>query len=127
MDDMALSLHPRALAHLGDSVYELWVREKAIAHHQQSKALHQFTTQRVNAHIQALLLEQLRPRLSEVEQEIVRRAQNMPVPTGRRNEQSTYRKATALEALVGYWYLTDRECLSRHRDVVLDLLAQLIL
>jgi ribonuclease-3 family protein len=91
---------------LGDAVYELWVREEAICHSDKSQDLHRFTTARVNADTQARLLEELSPTLSELEMDLIRRAQNMPVPASRRSNQAIYRKATAFEALVGWWYLT---------------------
>lgn len=97
--------HPRALAHLGDAVYELWVREAAIALSDKSDILHRYTTNRVKAATQSQLLETLFDTLPPDEQAIVKRARNLPVPTGRRSNQGVYRQATAFEALVGYWYL----------------------
>lgn len=99
--------HPRALAHLGDAVYELWVRELALTQaSDHTKELHRYTTKRVNASVQAALLSELLPMLSDEELALVKRAQNMPVSTGRRSNQATHRRATAFEALIGYWHLT---------------------
>ncbi len=118
--------HPRALAHLGDAVYELWIREEAILHHDKSAALHRYTIERAKADTQAGLLEALLPGLNETELDIVRRAQNMPVTSHRRNQQNAYRKATGFEALVGYWYLASPETLPQKRLDVLQQLALLV-
>lgn len=118
--------HPRALAHLGDAVYELWIREMAIGQSEKSKELHYYTTQRVNAKTQAKLLERVLPDLSEPMLSVVKRAQNMPVTTGRRSEQAVYRKATAFEALIGLWYLTEPENLSTRKNQVLHQLHMLM-
>lgn len=119
-------LHPRVLAHLGDAVYELWVREAAVAHHHSVHDLHRYTTQRVKAQTQADLLEALTLSLTNEEQDLVRRAQNMPVTTGRRSNQALHRKATALEALIGYWYLSDPEKLPNRKAHLLGLLDVMV-
>lgn len=117
--------HVRALAHLGDAVYELWVREQAISRYQKNVDLHRYTTSLVNAKVQGMLLERLLPALSDAELDIVRRAQNIPVSTGRRANQSLHRKATAFEALVGYWYLVHPGQLPQNKAKTLDLLRQI--
>ena len=47
--------------------------------------------------------------LTEEEKEIARRGRNLPIPIGRRSNQSEYRQATAFETLIGWWYLNDVE------------------
>lgn len=102
------AIHPRALAHLGDSVYEVVVRQLALVHcAQQVEALHEFTTRRVQAGFQVGVLRALEPELNEGELDIVRRARNLPTPASRRKNQSLHRHATGFEALVGYLYLKD--------------------
>ena len=49
----------RNLAHLGDSVYELFIREYTISQTQNIKKLHKLTVSFVNAEFQAKLLEKL--------------------------------------------------------------------
>ncbi len=107
---------------MGDAVYELWIREDAIARFQKSNDLHRFTTARVKAETQAKLLDALLPTLPETVRELVKRAQNLPVPPARRSNQALYRKATAFEALVGYWYLHDPN-LKQYQATILSLLA----
>jgi ribonuclease III family protein len=118
--------HPRALAHLGDAVYELWVRETAITFEGSNHDLHRYTIKRVNAEIQSKLLEVLLPSLPEDVQALVKRAQNMPVPSSRRSNQSIYRKATGFEALIGYWYLQEFDTLEAKKKQVLQLLEQIV-
>ncbi|MBO5739156.1 ribonuclease III [bacterium] len=97
----------RNYAHIGDSVWELFVRNYVIYKTSNSKLLHKMTTERVNAIFQKDLLLLLTPNLSDDEKELARRARNLPIPIGRRNIQSDYRQATAFEVLIGYWYLHD--------------------
>lgn len=119
--------HPRALAHLGDAVYELWVREAAIGYSEKSQELHRYTTLRVKAHTQAVLLDSLLPTLPGDLQALAKRAQNLPVSVNRRSNQTTHRKATALEAVIGFWYLITPEQLPQYRVKILSLLEDLLL
>ena len=104
ISDMSL----RNLAHLGDSVYELFVREYTISLTQNVKKLHKLTVSFVNAEFQANLLGQIESILSDEELEIVRRGRNIPVTTSKRINHKLHRAATALEALLGWLYLNDR-------------------
>ena len=100
--------HPRALAFLGDAVFELHVRQVAVAKGlSHSDELHRFTTARVNATRQSELLHHLKPHLTEPELDIIRQARNQAVGSSRRNDQNIYRQATGLEALMGALSLTD--------------------
>lgn len=100
------SYHPRALAHLGDGVYELHVREKALqVCSNKADDLHRFSIGRANATFQVRLLEVLAEILTPEEQEMVRRGRNAGVSVGRRSNQALHRQATAFEALIGYLYL----------------------
>jgi ribonuclease III family protein len=110
--------HPRALAHLGDAVYELFVREQALTSlgDRQSHALHRYCTHRVCAAYQATWLQSWQATeglLSEQEQAIVRRARNLPVTTKRRMDQGLYRQATGFEALLGWLHLTNKPRLAQ--------------
>ena len=98
----------RNYAHIGDAVWEVFVREFVIEKTSNSKALHKMTTDRVNASFQKDLLNILMPNLTEKEQELARRGRNLPIPIGRKNIQADYRQATAFEVLIGYWHIHDR-------------------
>ena len=98
----------RNYAHIGDSVWEVFVRTYTIYKTSNSKLLHKITTDRVNATFQKDMLNILMPALTDEEQEIARRARNLPIPVGRRSIQADYRQATAFEVLIGFWYLHDK-------------------
>jgi ribonuclease III family protein len=118
--------HPRALAHLGDAVYELWIREAAITQFQKNVDLHRFTASRVKAQTQCQLLERILPTLNTDLEALVKRAQNIPVPVGRRSSQAVYRKATAFEALVGYWYLYQPDALEEYKAQIFRFLNEIL-
>lgn len=98
----------RNYAHIGDSVWEVFVREYTVFKTSNSKLLHKITTQRVNAAFQRDMLELISEELTEEELDLARRARNLPIPVARRAIQQEYRQATAFEALIGYWYLQDK-------------------
>ena len=70
--------------------------------------LHKKTSMFVKAETQAQMVEELLSLLSEEEQNIVRRGRNAKSYTTAKNASvSDYRKATGLEALIGYLYLSE--------------------
>ncbi len=113
----------RHFAYLGDAVWELFVRERTVLQTPNAGVLHKITTDKVKAGFQAQLLEELMNILTEEEKEIARRARNLPIPVGRRSNQSEYRQATSFEALIGWWYHHDKNRL----DDVLQMLANRII
>lgn len=98
----------RNYAHIGDAVWELFVREYTVFKTQNAKILHKITTDRVNTVFQKNLLNIIMPELTDEELELVKRARNLPIPVARRTIQKDYRQATAFEALIGIWYLHDK-------------------
>ena len=98
----------RNYAHLGDCVWELFVRNYTVLKTSNSKLLHKMTTDRVNAVFQHKMLEYIMSELTEDEAELARRGRNLPIPVGRKNIQHDYRPATAFEVLIGYWYMHDK-------------------
>jgi ribonuclease III family protein len=92
---------------LGDAVYELHIRQQLLQRPCSVHQLHQKTVQRVRAEAQAVLVEPLRSYLHPSEQEILKRGHNANSTVPQRLDPETYRKATALEALLGYLYLSD--------------------
>ena len=105
----------RNYAYLGDAIWELFIREKTIFQTNNAKKLHQITTNLVKTHTQSELLHFLEDVLTGEEKEIAKRARNLPIPIGRRNIQTEYRQATAFEALIGWWYLNNKE---RYNDIL---------
>lgn len=104
MEEMNL----KCCAHLGDAVYELFIREKIISLTTNLSKLHKINTSLVCATFQCELLEILEPFLSENEKEIVRRGRNIPSSSARRINQSMHRLSTGFEALVGYLHIYDK-------------------
>ena len=96
-----------ALAYLGDAVYELRVREHLLKSSQGKVAeLHASAVQYVNAEAQSRLYAVVEPLLSEEEKTVFRRARN--AKSGHQPPHmavTAYRRATGLEALIGYLYL----------------------
>ena len=103
-------------AHIGDAVWEVFVRDYVIRKTSNSKLLHKMTTDRVNATFQKDMLEHISDYLTEEEHELVRRARNLSIPVGRRTIQHDYRLATAFEVLIGFWYLHDKNRLNLFYD-----------
>ena len=102
----------RNYAHLGDTVWELYVRNYTVLKTSNAKVLHKITTERVNATFQKEMLDFISDDLTEDELELTRRARNLPIPVGRRHIQAIYRQSTAFEVLIGYWYLHNSERLN---------------
>ena len=96
----------RLLAHLGDAVFHLYEREREVASTNSVSQMHKRA--RVNALQQCELLNLVLPRLTETEKEIVRRARNIKPGGYRKIDQTTYRQATAFEALLGYLYIENQ-------------------
>lgn len=99
----------KCCAHLGDAVYELYIREKIIYLTTNLSKLHKINTDLVRASYQCELLEYIEPHLSEKELELVRRGRNIPSSSARRINQSLHRLATGFEVLIGYLHLYDKE------------------
>ena len=112
----------RNYAYLGDAVWELFIRERTILQTNNAKKLHQITTNLVKTHFQFELLHFIEDKLTEDEQDLVKRARNLPIPVGRRNIQTEYRQATAFEALIGWWYFHNK---SRYDEMMALIETQL--
>jgi ribonuclease-3 family protein len=99
-------LTPISLAYLGDCVYELWIRQAYLLPPKRIATYHRQVVAQVRAEQQAAYLTALEPYLTDAEQTIVKRGRNAALKS-KRAAPEIYRQATALEALVGYLYLTD--------------------
>lgn len=102
------SLSPTALAYVGDSVYELYVRLAYLFPPRRIADYHQQVVAQVRAEQQAQCLTLLHPHLTPQEQEIVRRGRNATTRRPARLDPKIYQQASSLETLVGYLYLCDR-------------------
>lgn len=101
---------PLALAYIGDAVFDLVIRSAVVGRgNTKAGRLHQRTSHIVKAQTQAKMIEALLPCLTDEESDIYRRGRNANSPTMAKNAtMSDYRKATGLEALMGYLYLADQ-------------------
>jgi ribonuclease-3 family protein len=101
---------PLALAYIGDGVFDLVIRSVVVGKgNTQANRLHRRTSDIVKAKTQARIIACLEDKLTEEEHDFYRRGRNAKSPTMAKNAtMSDYRKATGLEALVGYLYLTDQ-------------------
>lgn len=99
-----------ALAFVGDAVQTLYVREQLAKNSDtNSKALHLLTAQRVKSFSQARQSEKLLPLLSGEENEIFHRARNNTKNAPKHGSITDYKKASGLEAVIGYLYLTGQD------------------
>ncbi len=94
------------LAYLGDSLYDLYVREHLVARGGRVRALHREAISLVCAHAQSEALLRIMDALSDVERDVVRRARNAHQSPPKNADAGEYHHATALEALVGWLYVT---------------------
>jgi ribonuclease-3 family protein len=102
-----MMLNPLVWAYIGDAVYEVYVRSYVISQGKRNAGdLHKGSISFVKAEAQSDILEKLLPHLTEEEQNIVRRGRNTKTTHVPKNAVVIdYRRATALEALIGYLYL----------------------
>ena len=103
--------NPLSLAFAGDTVWDLLTRQQLLFSQAHANALHRQAVARVNAGAQAQAAALVEPHLTPEEADIFRRGQNAHskhhVP--KNQDPYAYSRATALETLFGYLYLTGRE------------------
>lgn len=109
--EAARLLNPLQLAHIGDTVWEMLVRTRLVYAGRNLRHMHQDAVAGVNAAAQARALGRIAELLSETEQDVVRRGRNSHArhPAPRHQDPADYQAATALEALMGYLYLTGQD------------------
>lgn len=103
-----VAMDPMVLAYVGDGVQSLYVRTHLAAEHGgRAGQLHQLSIAKVSAVAQAAEVDVVRSRFSEAEDKIYRLARNHKSKSMAKNAPATdYRKASGLEAVWGYLYLT---------------------
>jgi len=101
-------LNIKNYAHIGDAVYEVFIREHTILMTANLKKLHNLTVHFVNAAFQTELLEKLLPYLTEKELDLTRRARNIPTSAARRIDRALHSSATSLEVLLGFNYVHNK-------------------
>ncbi len=98
---------PLTLAYIGDSVFDLKIKEYMVAHHNMPvEKFHQRVSKIVCARNQSSFIDEWMENLDETEKDIYNRGRNASVHTKAKNAtMAEYKKATGLEALVGFLYL----------------------
>ena len=107
-ESRARMLNPLQLAYIGDGVWELLVRTRIIYKGRSARHVHKDAVACVNAGAQAEAFRRIEPLLTEAEADIARRGRNAHAhhAAPKNQDAADYRAATALEALIGYLYLT---------------------
>lgn len=102
-------LSPLTLAFIGDTVFDLLVREDIICDaNRPANDLHNLAVKKVKASAQAEFSEKIMPLLTEKELSVFKRGRNAKSGHLPKNaSQSDYHMATGFEALFGYLYLSD--------------------
>ena len=111
------------LSYVGDAVHTLFVRTRlAVGSHAHARILHERAVALVNAEAQARAFERIEPMLTEEERAVYLRGRNCKNTSSSKSAGIVdYRKATGLEALVGFLYLCGRtERLARILDATLE-------
>ena len=103
----AYQYSPLSLAYLGDSVLDLMVKSYFVGNvNKQTYKYHKDVTHIVNAVNQSAFIDSIMDELSEDELDIYKRGRNANSHSKAKNAtRSEYRKATGLEAMIGYLYL----------------------
>lgn len=112
-------MNPLSLAFVGDAVFSLYIRERlSLGHDFKSGKLTLLAAKIVSAAAQSLMYEALVPFLTEDELSIGKTARNSHTNNKAKNAAlSDYKRATALEAVIGYLYLTGQQV---RLDEILD-------
>lgn len=101
---------PLALAYLGDSVLDLMVKNHFVLNsNKQSYKYHKDVTNIVKAVNQAAFVDKYQDCFADDELNVYKRGRNSSTHSKAKNaSQAEYKKATGLEALIGYLYLTGK-------------------
>ncbi len=98
---------PLTLAYIGDAVYEIYMRSRFVAvHNEKPSSLHRKVSHLVCAAAQAKGYEIIKDSLTEEEEAVFKRGRNAKSATVPKNaDVIEYRCATGVEALTGYLYI----------------------
>jgi len=109
------------LAFMGDTLYDLRVRETLVRRGGKVRNLHREATRHVCAHAQSEAFSRIEAILTEDEANVARRARNAHQNPPKNADPAEYHRATALEALIGYLYLTGQ---LERMNALLDIAVQ---
>ncbi len=104
---VAQNMHPQVLAFIGDGVYSMYIRQRVLVQDGvRGSDLHNEVTNFVKAAGQSNFIEKLLPVFNETEMAVFKRARNHKTLSQSKNASIIdYRRATGLEAVLGYLYL----------------------
>lgn len=113
------------LAYMGDAIYEVYVRKHVIDGGKiHADQMHHDAIQYVRAEGQAMALKKIFATLSEKEQGLVKRARNKKITSKPKNaDPILYKWATALEALLGYLFLSEQK--ERMEEVIVAIIKKI--
>ena len=106
------NINSLALAYLGDSIYEVFIRkfllEKGIVkvNELQRDAISYVSARNQAAYLTKMIEENF---FKEEELNIIKRARNHKSHASKTTDIRTYKNSTGLEALIGYLYLSNQE------------------
>ena len=101
-------LSPLVLAYIGDSIFDLVIKTYLLdtKGNMQVNKLNRFASNIVKAQSQSEMIRIIEPLLSQAEEAVYKRGRNAKSYTSAKNASiSEYRRATGVEALMGYLYL----------------------
>ncbi|MBQ0067950.1 MAG: ribonuclease III [Phascolarctobacterium sp.] len=102
-------LNAIVLAYIGDVVFSTYVRLRILPNSNQVRVLHDLSAKMVSAVCQAKAMKNLVGELKADELEIYHRGRNTKSMVPKSATVQEYREATALEALLGYLFLSKAE------------------
>ena len=104
-------LNPQLLAFIGDSVYALYMKTYIVSHFSStSNKLNTLTNDLVNATKQSKMVSSVIEELTDTELEVYKRARNYKTANTAKNANVIdYKRATGLEAVIGFLYLTNSQ------------------
>ena len=108
--DVSSKYSPLALAYIGDSIVDLYIKSHVVLEaNMQSEKYHRTVSKIVSANAQERFIDSYFDNLTEDEQAVYRRARNSSPHTKAKNASlETYLKATGFEAVLGFLYLSEQ-------------------
>ncbi len=125
LDVKKMDINSKVLAFIGDAVYEVMIRSYLLKMKTNDvNKLETLKVKYVSAKSQALILDDLINKnvFNENELSIIKRARNTKLSSKPKNTDIiTYKKATALEALIGYLYIKkDFKRMDEIKNLIVD-------
>ena len=104
------TLNGSTLAYFGDSVIELFIRRQALESDVGDVGrLNEMVISRVKASAQSAAMDKIEPHLTEEELDYFKRGRNTHLSVPKSATARDYRRATGMESLFAYLYLTDKQ------------------